>query len=391
MKIVVVSHHTKSLLNFRGQMLSEFVKAGHDVTVCAPENNPEFIEKFSQMGIAFITFPLARNGMNPLKDLYALLFLVRTLVQIKPDYVFSASMKPVIYGSLAARVAGVPRIYSLISGSGYAFMKTTLKNRLITVVVTSLYRLSLPKNRTVFFQNPDDLAQFIDLKLAREDQTVLVNGSGVDLQYYKLAPIVKNGPVFLLICRLIKDKGVVDYVDAARILKQHYPEATFNLLGPFDSNNTSALSKPQIEKWHQEGLINYCGETSDVRPFISASSVYVLPSYYREGTPRSALEAMAMGRPIITTDAPGCRETVMEGKNGFLVPIKDPRALAEAMKRFIVEPDLITRMGEASRNYAVEKFDADKVNARIVTVMGLLNEKKSEPDYAGLHGNSQSI
>jgi glycosyltransferase involved in cell wall biosynthesis len=196
----------------------------------------------------------------------------------------------------------------------------------------------------------------------------------VDLQSYKPAPIVKNGPVFLLICRLIKDKGVVDYVDAARILKQHYPKATFNLLGPFDSNNPSALSKPQIEKWHQEGLINYCGKTNDVRPFISASSVYVLLSYYREGTPRSALEAMAMGRPIITTDAPGCRETVMEGKNGFLVSIKNPKALAEAMKRFIVDPNLITRKGEASRNYAVEKFAADKVNAKIVTVMGLLNE-----------------
>lgn len=179
MKIVVVSHHTKSLLNFRGQMLEEFVKAGHDVTVCAPENNPEFIENFSQMGIAFITFPLARNGMNPLKDLYALLFLVRTLVKIKPDTVFSASMKPVIYGSLAARLAGVPRVYSLISGSGYAFMKTTLKNRLITIVVTSLYRLSLPKNRTVFFQNPDDLAQFVDFKLARKDQAVLVRKSVV--------------------------------------------------------------------------------------------------------------------------------------------------------------------------------------------------------------------
>jgi glycosyltransferase involved in cell wall biosynthesis len=371
MKIVVVSHHTKSLLNFRGQMLEEFVKAGHDVTVCAPENNPEFIETFTQMGIAFITFPLARNGMNPLKDLAALLFLIRTLVKLKPDVVFSASMKPVIYGSLAARIAGVPKVYSLISGSGYAFMKTTLKNRLITIVVTTLYRLSLPKNRTVFFQNPDDLAQFVDFKLARKDQTVLVNGSGVDLKYYQPVPIPPKGPVFLLICRLIKDKGVVDYVDAARILKQHYPEATFNLLGPFDDNNPSALSRPQIEKWHQEGLINYCGETNDVRPFIAASSVYVLPSYYREGTPRSALEAMAMGRPIITTDAPGCRETVMEGENGFLIPIKDSKALAKAMERFIEAPDLIHRMGEASRNYAVDKFDADKVNAKIVSVMGL--------------------
>jgi len=182
---------------------------------------------------------------------------------------------------------------------------------------------------------------------------------------------VKNGPTFLLICRLIRDKGVVDYVDAARVLKQRYPEATFNLLGPFDGNNTSVLSRSEIDKWHREGIVNYCGETDDVRPFISASSVYVLPSYYREGTPRSALEAMAMGRPIITTDAPGCRETVIEGKNGFLVPVKDANALAKAMERFIVDPDLIAGMGEASRIYAIEKFDVDKVNAKIMKEMGL--------------------
>lgn len=381
MKIVVVAHHTKSLMNFRGQMLSGFAKEGHDVTVCAPENNPEFIEKFSEMGISFITFPLARNGMNPIKDLKALFFLVKTLVEIKPDYVFSASMKPVIYGSLASRLAGVPKVYSLISGSGYAFMKTSLKTWLITIVVTSLYRLSLPKNRVVFFQNPDDLAQFVDFKLARKDQAVLVNGSGVDLEYYRPAPLVKNGPVFLLICRLIKDKGVVDYVDAARVLKQRYPEATFNLLGPFDSNNTSAISRSEIEKWHQENIIHYCGETNDVRPYISAASVYVLPSYYREGTPRSALEAMAMGRPIITTDAPGCRETVVEGKNGYLVPIKDSQALAEAMERFIVDPEKIESMGKASRNYAVEKFDADKVNAKIMNTMGLFRDKEQSHDY----------
>jgi glycosyltransferase involved in cell wall biosynthesis len=371
MKIVVVSHHTRSLLNFRGQMLEEFVKAGHEVVVCAPENNPEYIEIFTQMGIAFITFPLVRNGMNPIKDLYALFFLVSTLLKIKPDCVFSASTKPAIYGSLAARLAGVPRFFSMISGVGYAF---GFERKLINLLVRFLFRLALKKNASVFFQNPDDRDLFVRLGLVYQAQTVLINGSGVNLEFYKPAPFPNNGPVFLMICRLFKDKGIVDYVDAARILKQHYPEASFNLLGPFDSNNPSALSRQQIETWQQEGLINYCGETNDVRPFISAASVYVLPSYYREGTPRSALEAMAMGRPIITTDAPGCRETVMEGKNGFLIPIKNPQALAEAMKRFIENPDMIISMGEASRKYAVDKFDANKVNAIIVNAMKLLNK-----------------
>lgn len=374
MKVLVIAQNTNVLLIFRGQLLLEFVKAGHEVIVCSPENNPEFLEKFSKMGIAFITFPLTRNGMNPIKDLRALKFLLRTVSQIDPDIVFNIAIKPAIYGSLAARLKGVPKVFSLICGSGYAFVELGFTRKLINLLARILLRLALKHNASVFFQNPDDLNLFVRLGLTSQKQTVLVNGSGVDLKYYNPAPLAKNGPVFLLICRLIKDKGVTDYVDAARILKQQYPEATFNLLGPFDSNNPSALSRPQIEKWHQEGLINYHGETNDVRPFISASNVYVLPSFYREGTPRSTLEAMAMGRPIITTDAPGCRETVMEGKNGFLVPIKDPEALAEAMKRFIVDPDLITRMGEASRNYAVEKFDADHVNAKIVHVMGLQNE-----------------
>lgn len=374
MKIVVVSHHTKSLLSFRGQMLSEFVKAGHEVTACAPDNDPKLVEKISRMGVSFITFPLSRNGMNLVKDLYSILFLVKTMLKIKPDYVFSSSAKPVIYGSLASWLTRVPRIFSLISGSGHALMKTTMKDRLLAIALTSLYRLSLLKNDAVFFQNPDDLNEFVDFKLAGKEQAVLVNGSGVDLEYYRPAPIVKNGPVFLLICRLIKDKGVIDYVDAARILKKRYPDAAFNLLGPFDGNNISALTRSQIEKWSQEGLINYCGETEDVRPFISDSSVYVLPSYYREGIPRSVLEAMAMGRPIITTDAPGCRETVVEGKNGFLVPIKDAKALAAAMERFISDPEMIGKFGEASRNYAVEKFDVNKVNEKIMTAMGLKKE-----------------
>jgi len=202
----------------------------------------------------------------------------------------------------------------------------------------------------------------------------VIDGEGVDLKHFHSVPLPQNAPVFLLICRLIKEKGVIVYADAARILKQRYPEASFNLLGPFDSNNTSALSRSQIESWHREGVIDYCGETKDVRPFISASSIYVLPSY-REGIPRSVLEAMSMGRPIITTDAPGCRETVIHGKNGFLVPIKDVNALVKAMEHFIVNPNIIKKMGQCSQNLAVEKFDVNKVNDKIMREMGLVSEK----------------
>lgn len=357
-------------------MLEEFVKAGHDVAVCAPENNPEFIEKFSKMRIAFIPFPLVRNGMSPTKDLSALRFLVRTLRKIQPDVVFSSSTKPVIYGSLAARLAGVPRFFSMISGVGYAFIELGFKRKLINLLVRALFRLALKKNVSVFFQNTDDRDLFVRLGLVYKAQTVLINGSGVDLTHFHPVPVPpQKAPVFLLICRLVKDKGVVEYVEAARTVKSRTPEAAFHLLGPFDSNNPSAVSKQEIEMWEKEGVIHYCGETEDVRPFLAASSVFVLPSYY-EGTPRSTLEAMATGRPILTTDVAGCRETVIDGKNGFLVPLQDAKALAEGMERFIENPELIVTMGEASRNYAVEKFDVDKVNAKILKVMGLSKEKE---------------
>jgi glycosyltransferase involved in cell wall biosynthesis len=343
------------------------------VTVCSPENDPEFIEKFSQMGISFIPFPLSRNGMNPIQDIYALLFLVKTLLKIKPDIVFSASTKPVIYGSLASRLARVPRVFSMISGAGYAFVEMGFKRKLINLLVRILFSQALKNNVSVFFLNPDDLNLFVRLGLVRKEQTVRINGEGVDLEHFQPVPLPQTASVYLMICRLVKDKGVVEYVEAARLVKSRYPETTFNLLGPYDSNNTSALAPSQIEKWQQEGIINYCGETNDVRPFLSESSVFVLPSYY-EGTPRTTLEAMATGRPILTTDVAGCRETVIEGKNGFLVPLRDVKALAEAMERFIVDPDLILRMGKASREIVVQKFDVHKVNARIMEVLGLLKE-----------------
>ncbi len=371
MKVLIVSHHTKSLLNFRSQLLASFVEAGHEVIVCSPENDPEFLQKFSEMKISFITFPLKRNGMNPLNDIDSLLFLVKTLKKIKPDVVYSISTKPVIYGSLAARLTGVPRVFSMISGAGYAFIEVGFMRKLINLLVRGMFQLSLKKNISVFFLNPDDRDLFVGLGLLSQKQAVVINGEGVELNHFHPTPMPRSAPVFLLICRLIKEKGVLVYADAARILKQRYPEASFNLLGPFDSNNTSALSRSQIEKWHQEGSINYCGETDDVRPFISAASVFVLPSYYREGLPRSTMEAMSMGRPIITTDWTGCRETVIEGDNGFLIPIKDVNALVKAMEHFILNPDAIKKMGQRSQELAVEKFDVVKINAKIMKEMGL--------------------
>jgi glycosyltransferase involved in cell wall biosynthesis len=373
LKIFIVAHHTKSLLIFSSELLVEFVKRGDQVTVCAPENDPDLVERISKMGIDFIQLPLDRNGMNPVKDLYALGFLVKTIAKIDPDIVFNFAIKPGIYGTLAARLGKVPKIYSMMMGLGYSFMASNLLSRIINVLVCSLCRFIFPKNTKVFFLNPDDRSLFVQLRLVPEPQAVHINGQGIDLEYFYKSPPQTDGPVFLMIARLIKDKGVFEYVEAARILKQRHPTAIFRLVGPFDSNPT-AISKSQIEIWQKEGLIDYCGETKDVRPFISSSSVYVLPSY-REGAPRSVLEAMSMGRPIVTTDAPGCRETVIDSKNGFLVPVKNVDALVKAMEYFIVNPDSIEKMGQCSRDLVVEKFDVNKVNDKIMKEMGFVSEK----------------
>ena len=230
--------------------------------------------------------------------------------------------------------------------------------------------MALKGNTKVFFQNPDDMELFAELNLIRgTEQAVLINGSGVDIEHYREVRPVTEKIVFLLIARLIRDKGLYEYVEAARIIKQHYPEVVFRLVGPFDSNPT-AISEATVNQWQGEGVIEYAGETKDVRPYIAGSSVYVLPSY-REGTPRTVLEAMSMGRPIITTDAPGCRETVIHGKNGYLVPVKNLDALVEALERFIANPELIPIMGKESRKIAEEKYDVRKVNATILNTMGL--------------------
>ncbi|MGB9975785.1 glycosyltransferase family 4 protein [Thermovenabulum sp.] len=369
-KIIVVSHYTKSLINFRGDLIKSISKLGHDVIALGPEKGYE--NELKKLGAEFIQIPLDRTGGNPAKDLKTLLSLIKVINKIEPDIVLSYAIKPVIYGSLAARILKVEAVYSMITGLGYVFTRDKGKEGILKKVVKILYKEALKNNKAVFFQNPDDMEFFRSEKiLDNRTQAVLINGSGVNIdRFYYVSPPIK--PLsFLLIARLIWDKGIGVYVEAARKLKSRHPEVSFKLLGPFDSN-PAAIKKNDVEKWISEGIIEYLGETEDVRPYIANSSVYVLPSYYREGTPRSILEAMAMGRPIITTNAPGCKETVKEGVNGFLVPTKDPYSLARAMEKFIQNPDLIISMGKESRKIAEMKYDVNTVNNIILKTMSLI-------------------
>jgi glycosyltransferase involved in cell wall biosynthesis len=301
-----------------------------------------------------------------------MLELFRLMRSLKPDAMLAYTVKPVVYGLLAARLAGVPKRFALITGLGYAFQgadSVSTSRHWLRLLVQKLYKLALRGAHKTFFQNPDDEILFRDLNLLPESAaTVIVNGSGVDLEEFT-PTVLPEAISFLLIARLLGDKGIREYVEAAGRIKASFPLVKFNLVGWIDDNPDS-ISPDELDLWIDQGLITYWGRLADVRPAIEASSVYVLPSY-REGTPRTVLEAMAMGRPIITTDAPGCRETVVDGVNGYLVRVKDSESLGHAMMRFIHDPDKTITMGQASRTLAKEKFDVHAVNKKMLYEMDI--------------------
>jgi len=373
LRIVVLTNYSPSIMSFRGVLLAELAAAGHEVTVCAPGGDAEVIRQVKAIGVRYRAIALARTGLNPLRDSATFVQLFRLFRELQPDIVLNYTIKPVIYGTLAAKIAGVRSVYSIMTGLGFAFTGLGLNRRLVRAIVCLLYRIVLPRNEVVFFLNSDDLALFRGLGLVKGKQrTVLLPGEGIPLEQFPVAPLGTE-PVFLLIARLLRDKGIREYVDAARLLRQSYPRLICRIVGPLDSNPT-AFRIDEVEAWQREGIIEYMGETDDVRSHIAAASVYVLPSY-REGMPRTILEAMAMGRPVVTTDVPGCRETVIDGENGFLVPVGDSVALAAAMERFIRQPEIIVAMGTRSRAIIEEKFDVCKVNAVIMQTLGLTSEK----------------
>lgn len=379
MKFLIIASHPASILKFRGALIKALHKKGFEIHIAAPEfnNYSEEVEVLKGLGYTLHDIPMQRTGTNPLRDAAAFSSLYLIMRKIRPSHVICYTIKPVIYGILAAWAAKVPNRFALITGLGYAFQQVeeTGNRSKLQKLIHGLYKQALSKSTKVFFQNPDDLNLFKKLKLiSLATPTVVVNGSGVDVSEYKAIPVPvskDNAPElrFLLIARLLGDKGIREYAQAAKIIKEKYPKTGFDLVGYIDSNPT-AITQQELDIWIKEGLFNFWGRLSDVKPAIAKSSIYVLPSY-REGTPRTVLEAMAMQRPIITTDAPGCRETVIDSYNGFLIPVKSVDKLVIAMEKFILNPELINTMGKASRKIAEDKFDVHSVNNFMISEMGL--------------------
>lgn len=373
-KIIIIAHYGKSIKNLRGDLIQEWIQRGMEVVALAPEE--EVREEVEALGARYRTYPLERAGINPLKDLKTLSALMKILEEEQPERIFTYAIKPNIYGNIAARIKKVPKRYGMINGAGFAFSgeKKSLKERLVSQLVRTQYKIAFRKIDAVFFQNPEDQLSFEEQHLLKENtKRVRIHGSGVNLQRFSPKEEKKEkksgDPVlFLFMARLLKDKGILEYAQAAGALKKKYPRGKFQVLGPFDGN-PSALKEEQMETWQREGIVQYLGETGDVRPYLEEADVFVLPTYYKEGVPRSILEAMAMGKPIITTDTPGCRETVETGSNGFLVRPKDGKDLTEKMEVFLQHPDKIIGMGKKSRERAEENFDVVKVNRMIINEM----------------------
>jgi len=372
MKIAVLSSHTSSLFWFRMDMMRDFINNGYTVIALGPEPEAEWKDKFKEYNIDYRQLFVERNGVNPLKDLKTYSKLSKFMKSERPDKVFAYQAKTVVYGSIAAKLNGITEVYPLIAGLGSIFRGTGLKNKIVKTIMSIEYFFAFKCSRKVFFQNTDDKNECIRNGLIKDDKAVIINGSGVNVERFKWAPLPKE-PAFLFIGRLIKDKGIVEYLEACKEVKGKHPEVRCLLVGQYDSN-PSALKKVELKPYVESGIIEYFGEQSDVRPFIAQCNTFVLPSYH-EGTPKTVLEAMAMGRSIITSNAPGCRETVVDGVNGYLVEIKDTKGLVDKMEHLISNPDISEKMGEKSLKFANEKYDVKFVNQSIMQTMGLIRQR----------------
>ena len=373
-RVLILASYADSLLNFRGALIQSAILAGAEGHVAAPGLTccSKITKELECKGVVVHDVIMRRAGLNPIFDIVTFFSIFIMLRAVKPNVMLSYTVKPVIYGGIAAWFARVQCRFSLITGLGYAFTgNASGKRKFLKRVVRLLYRFSLARSHGVFFQNPDDLREFQDLGLIALDKPVCVlNGSGVDLlKYQKVSTPNADVIHFLLIARLLGDKGVREYVLAASLLARKYDGIKFMLVGGLDPG-PDGIPEKEINDWVSSGVIEWYGKLNDVRPAIAACHVFVLPSY-REGTPRTVLEAMATGRPIITTNAPGCRETVVEDENGFLVPVRSVNHLVFAMERFINEPEIIPVMGDRSREIAEEKYDVHKVNAVMLREMGV--------------------
>ena len=365
-KFILISPKNRTAYNFRGDLVKAIIDKGYEVIVTGP--NMDGVENITALGSRFELIPMNKNGVNPVADIKYTWQLYKLMKREKIEASLGYTIKPVIYGAIAAKLAGVRSRTSMVTGTGYLFTATTLKAKLLKFVALLLYRMGLKSAQTVVFQNQDDRNEFVENGLLKKEKSRIVNGSGVNMKHFTPEPLPEKITFFML-SRALKSKGVREYLEACRIVKQKYPDVRCMYLGAVEKMQ-DALTWDEVESYIKDGTIEYFPETSDVRAFTRQCSVYVLPSY-KEGTPRTVLEAMAMRRAVITTDAPGCRETVQDGVNGYLVEVKNAQAVADKMIYMIEHPELISKMADRSYEICAEKYEVGRVNQTMLEYMNI--------------------
>lgn len=333
--------------------------AGYKVHVACMDGPAVFA--ILREGFEFHALPLSRSGRNPIAELGLMFSIWKLLWRLKPDILHLVTIKPVLYGGVAARLAPVKGVVTAISGLGFVFLSKGLKASVTRKVVSAFYRMALGKrNLRSIFQNPDDRDLLLSLGGLTESKVAMIRGSGVDLALYKAVPEPEGRPIVCLAARLLRDKGVLEYVEAVKTLTERGVQARFQLIGDVDPGNPATVTPSQLQEWHDDGVIELLGYRDDIATLFAAANIVVLPSY-REGLPKVLVEAAACGRAVITTDVPGCRDAIDPDITGILVPVRDARALADQLQILIQDPILRHRMGAAGRELAVRAFAIEKI------------------------------
>lgn len=369
-RVLLICVSSQSVINFRKNLILRLKDEGCEVTVVAFDN--EYEEAILSLGVDFYSVKDKNRSTNPLNILSLQRKYEQIIERVNPDIVFTFMLKPNIFGVLAAHKKGIEKIFSMVEGAGDVFINNTPKWKLVRFVVCCLYKQAFKHSKVVFFLNNDDKSEFIERGLVKAEQCEIIHGVGVDLNRFEFKPI-KNDRTFLMVARMLKTKGVLEYCECARIVKKKYPDAVFNYLG---AEGTVTLA--DIKEYIEDGSVNYLGTVSDVRPYLEDCTAFVLPSSYREGLPMSILEAESVGRPIVTCDNVGCRDTVDDFYNGFLIPTKNVDILCQKCICLIDNFDMAKTMAENSRKLAEQKFDQNIINKQIESI---IFEKKADKLY----------
>ncbi len=368
--LLYVGNHAGSFLNHRLPVMLALKEQGYTVCVAVPDHADaleqmitcDAVDAIKKLGFVFYPIPINRGRLNPINELRSIINLYALYRQVQPDLVYHSTVKPVLYGGLAARLAHVPAVVNAMAGLGYIFTDESFKAHLIRRGFSMMYRIVMKHpNAIALFQNPDDKRIFVDECLVKEDHAVVIRGSGVDMDLFHPSAFHEQTPIVMLASRLLWNKGVAEFVEASRRLLAQGVHARFVLVGDTDPENPASIPREQLQAWHDSQQVEWWGWKRDMASILQEADIFCLPSFYREGIPKALIEAAATGLPVVTTNTPGCREIVRHGENGFLIPPHDIDALVDSMKDLIVDSDLRKQMGKRSREIAVKAFSVETV------------------------------